>query len=149
MLLAVASEKVVSMQDAAGIAAYAIVKDSVFGALLVAAVALLVWLIRRVLAIQDLRVDDQKQMSERLEKAQERQGQIIEKMTEAFSAFKSSIDRSKESQDSDREAVDKLSTSVTSMRSTLDSVLRDAVRGRSHSGGYSVTGVEPPRPRKS
>ena len=145
MFLAAASEKVTSVQDAAGYAAAAIVKDSVFGALLLGAVMLLVWLVRRVLAVQDARVADQKQMSERLEKAQDRQGQLIEKMTEAFSAFKGSVDSLIQAQESGRNAITELNTSVQQLRTTMDSVIRDAVRrGSGSSGRYGVVRTEIP-----
>lgn len=132
----------------------AIVRESVLGALLVVAVVLLVWLVRRVLAIQDLRVSDQKQMSDRLEKAQEKTTQLINTMTEAFSTFKVTLEKINQTQELSREAATELSSSVKSLQNTVDSVIREAVRGTARAGSYSVTRREPtsstppPRPRK-
>ena len=141
MLLAAAPAA--TIEGAAGTAIYSIIKDSVFGALLVAAVVLLVWLIRRTLAVQDARVDDQKQMAERLEKAQQRQGEIIEKMTEAFGSFKSSVDGFKEAQRAGNDAIHSVGSKVQGLTTIVDGVIRDAVR-RSRSGGYSSVRERPP-----
>lgn len=148
------ADNTASVQGAAENAVYSIVKDSVFGALLIVAVVLLIWLVRRVLAIQDLRVQDQKDMSARLENSQEKQGALIEKMTEAFSAFKNTVEKLNQTQEMSRGATNDLVVAVRSLQSTVDSVLRDAVRNpyrRSHSPS-SVPAVKPssspPRPRR-
>jgi high-affinity Fe2+/Pb2+ permease len=117
------------VSKAAEIAIYSIVKDSVFGALLIVTVILLVWLVRRVLSIQDLRVQDQKDMSDRLEKSQEKTSALIEKMTEAFTTFQSAVDKLNQTQELSREATADLASTVRSLKDTVDSVVRDAVRG--------------------
>lgn len=147
------------MNDAAGSAAAVLIKESVMGALLVVAVVLLVLLVRRVLAVQDLRVADQKQMSERLEKAQEKQSQLITSMTDALGGMRSTIGSLDKAQNASRDTTAELSSSINAMRATIDSVLREAVRAKSArppsnysspsstSGGYSV--IEPRHSRGS
>lgn len=142
------ADSTASVQDAAGSAVYSIVKDSVFGALLIVAVVLLIWLVRRVLAIQDLRVQDQKDMSARLEKSQEKQGALIEKMTEAFGAFKNTVEKLNQTQEMSRGATNDLVAAVRSLQSTVDSVLRDAVRSP-YRRSQSPTGTPVPRPGSS
>lgn len=135
-----------TVESVAGIAAYSIVRDSVFGALLIVAVVLLIWLVRRVLAIQDLRVQDQKDMSARLEKSQEKTGEIIVKMTEAFSTFKSAVDKFNQTQELNWEATSDLTSTVRSLQGTVDSVVRDAVRGPYRSSSRSGTSTPAVRP---
>lgn len=123
-----------------------IVKDSVFGALLVVAVILLVWLVRRVLAIQDLRVEDQKAMSTRLERSQEKQALLIEKMTEAFTGVKATLETLNRTQQESSRVTSDLSNNVKGLQNTVDSVIREAVRSKtSRSGGYPA--VRPPESR--
>lgn len=67
--------------------------------------------------VQDLRVSDQKDMSERMEK-------LVTQMTSAFGEMKNSIDNlistDKEGQ-----------TALQSVQQSIDGVIRDAVKGRS------------------
>lgn len=148
MLLSDASLASTSVQDVASTAAYNVVRDSVFGALLLVAVVLCVWLVKRVLEVQDLRVADQKHMSERLEKAQDRQGTLIEKTTEAFSSFRGSIDQLNRTQETHRDADYELASVIQRLQGTVDSVIRDAVRGKRTglSGEYNATRIihDPP-----
>lgn len=134
-----------TVEGVAELAVYSIVKDSVFGALLIVSVVLLIWLVRRVLAIQDLRVQDQKDMSERLEKSQEKTSALIEKMTEAFSTFKSAVDKLNQTQELSRDATSELTSTVRSLQGTVDSVVRDAVRGpyRSSRSSSSIPATRP------
>lgn len=120
-----------------------IIKESVMGALLVVAVALLVWLVKRVLAIQDLRVEDQKKMSERLEKASDKQAALITTMTETFTAFKVTLEKLNNTWELNEKATSSLSSSVDKLQNTVDSVVRDAVRGQTRRG-YSGRTTPPP-----
>ena len=124
-----------TVADAAGSAVSTVYKDSILGALLIICIALLVWLIRRVLSVQDQRVDDQKQMSERLEKSQDRQTALLEKTGEAFLRHEASMQRQIDVLTRSTEEVAGLSSSVRSMQGTVDSVVRDAVRSRPRGSG--------------
>lgn len=134
--------------DAANSAVAVIIKEGVMGALLVVSVALLVFLVRRVLAVQDMRVEDQKKMSDRLERSQERQSALIEKMTQAFTSFESAVDKMNQTQQLSSASVTALLAEVGKLQSTVDSVVRDAVRKpTSRTGAYSVVRPEETKDR--
>lgn len=128
-------------EEAAGDALGVVIKDGVLGALLIIAVGLCVWAVMRLNSVQNKRVEDQRLMNERMEKSQDRMAGLIEKMTEAFTGHKAALDRLSESEKSQTETMVKLCSKMEGMQGTVDSVIRDAVRGRR---SYTPSSMRPP-----
>lgn len=141
MLLASLQPK--AANEAAGDALAVIVKDSVLGALLVVAVGLCVWAVLRLSSVQNKRVADQKQMNERMEKSQEKMASLIEKMTDAFTGHKAALDRLSDTEKSQTETMVHLCSKMEGVQSTIDSVVRDAVR-RAPRRSYTPGSGRPP-----
>ena len=77
-----------------------------------------VWMLNRV---QNERVADQKQLSERMEKASERQEKLVEKMTSTFSGVKNALENLTQTE-KDTQAF------LRELKGSMDGVIRDAVR---------------------
>jgi uncharacterized protein HemX len=141
-----------AMTDVATTAAYSIVRDSVFGALLVVAVLGIAWLIRRLLSVQDQRVADQVRANELMERTREKTTALMSQMTSASSAVNVALEKLTDVQGDNGRAITELRSAVQALQSTMDSIIREAVReaarGRNDSypqgsaqrpGAYSIT----------
>lgn len=117
--------------DVASTAAYSIVKDSVFGALLLIAVVGIIWLIRRLLAVQDLRVADQVRANELMERTRDKTAALMEQVLKASSSVDSALEDMSEAQETQANAIRESRTAIQQVQTTMDSIIRDAVRRRS------------------
>ncbi len=139
MQLLAAAEHASTVADVASTAAYSIVRDSVYGALLVAAVGGIVWLIKRLLAAQDQRVADQIRANESMDRTREKTAALMEQMTRALSEVNGALERMSDLQGDSVRAINDVRTALSNIATTLDSIIRDAVRGSRRSA--------PPQPR--
>jgi uncharacterized protein HemX len=119
--------------DAATGAMNNLVKDGVLGALLVLAVVGIVILVWRLLRAQDLRVEDQNKANDALEKVREKTSTLMEQLMQASHETTRAMERLTDAQEDNVRALDRVCSALTSVQTTLESVLRDAVRGRGDS----------------
>jgi septal ring factor EnvC (AmiA/AmiB activator) len=125
-MLAFLQPKVV--EEAATSAVAVIVRESFLGAFAVLCLVLCVaaaWLLVRV---QNQRTQDLKQMSDKMEKSQDQMAQLIGKMTEAFLGHKAALKRLTDTEKVQTETMQNMVSKMEGMRTTIDSVIRDAVR---------------------
>lgn len=148
--------------EVASTAVYSIVKDSVFGALLIVAVIGIIWLIKRLLDVQDKRVADQVRANELMERTREKTAHLMEQMTKASSEVNSTLERLTDVQSDNVKALGELRAALQTLQMTMDSIIREAVRarhehatpappphvpalsGRHSVGGYSLSDPEKP-----
>jgi hypothetical protein len=123
--------------EIAATAASVIIKDSILGSLLLVAVVGIVFLIRRLLAVQDLRVVDQVRSNEIMERSREKTVVLMEHVSKASNEVNSALDRFTDVQADTVKAVSELRVALMNLQNTMDSVIRDAVRGRSSGGSSS------------
>jgi len=116
--------------EVASTAAYSIVRDSVFGALLIVSVIGIIYLIRRLLSVQDLRVADQVRANEMMERLREKTGALMEQVTRASTEANSALERLTDIQSDNNKAIGELRATLQALTMTMDSIIRDAVRSR-------------------
>lgn len=119
-----------SVAGVAETAMYSIVKDSVFGALLLVAVFGIIWLIRRLLSVQDMRVADQVRANEKMEAIRDKTAKLLEQLTKTSSESSVALERMIDAQSDNVRSLGEMRTTVERQQLTIDSVIRDAVRGR-------------------
>jgi biopolymer transport protein ExbB/TolQ len=133
-------------------AAYVIVRDSAFGALLLLAIAAVVALIRVLLSVQDKRIEDLQAINKHVEQREERSEKLIEKMTSALNANTLALERLERGEDERVRALQANSEATRAMRDTMDSVIRDYARLAASSYGRRATPApdttEPPKARR-
>lgn len=117
-------------------AAYVIVRDSAFGALLILAIVALYLLIQQLLKIQEKRVTDLQRLNERVEAREDSTRRLVEKMTEAFQQVKSSLDSLDRSSEEVAETLRASTEAVKKCADTLDSVIREHARVAAQAAGY-------------
>ena len=106
--------------------ALSVLEKSVIGAVLIVALALMVASIIALIRVQNARVADQKEASERLESSRD-------KMVEAFGKFKGTLEALERSEDTSQKALQALSRDVSSMSGKVDLLI--ALRGQGHRSG--------------
>lgn len=127
--------------DVAASAATSVIEKGILGALLIIAVIGIVFLIRRLLHIQDQRVEDQVRANEVMERARDKTAAIMEHFSKASNDIDMALDRFADVQSDTAKrfadvqsdtvkAVSELRAAVTSLQNMVDSVIRDAVRSR-------------------
>lgn len=116
--------------------AYIVVRDSVFGALLVLAITALYLLTVQLLRIQEKRVTDLQKLNERVEAREDSTRRLVDKMTEAFQQVKSSLDTLSRVGERQAEATDGNTEVLRKVEGTLDSVIREHARTAAHVAGY-------------
>jgi biopolymer transport protein ExbB/TolQ len=116
--------------------AYIVVRDSVFGALLILALFALYLLTVQLLRIQEKRVTDLQKLNERVEAREDSTRRLVDKMTEAFQQVKSSLDTLSKVGDKQAEATDSNTEVLRKVEGTLDSVIREHARTAAHVAGY-------------
>ena len=129
MLNGAVLEEASKVADVATSALSTIVNNSILGALLVVAVCAIGLLIKRLLAVQDLRVADQVRANEIMERNREKSATLMEQYTKASNEVNSAVERFTDVQGDTLRTIGSLQTAIASLQSTLDSVIRDAVRG--------------------
>lgn len=92
-----------------------VIEWGVVGAILILSVAINIFAVYKLSKVQDLRVRDQQRMSDKI------QG-LTEKMTAAFSGMKNSLDNLTQAEKDGQ-------TVLQALKQSLDTVIRDAVRG--------------------
>lgn len=112
--------------ELAGKSGLSVLESSLLGAIAVLSLVVAIFSVWKLNRVQNERVADQKQLSERMEKAFERQESLVEKMTSTFSGVKNALDNltqtGKDTQSLLRE-----------LKGSMDGVIRDAVRSRNPS----------------
>jgi len=132
-------------------AAYVIVRDSSFGALLLVAIVAVFMLVKQLIRLHEKRISDLKSLNAHVEAREDKAEKLMEKMTEAFSQFKSALERVNATEQQQTATMNTLADVVRKADSTIDSVLREHARTAAHaSAGYRrrtpPPGVsEPPR----
>jgi flagellar biosynthesis/type III secretory pathway M-ring protein FliF/YscJ len=132
-------------------AAYVIVRDSSFGALLLVAIVAVFMLVKQLIRLHEKRISDLKSLNAHVEAREDKAEKLMEKMTEAFSQFKSALERMNSTEQQQTATMNTLADVVRKADSTIDSVLREHARTAAHaSAGYRrrtpPPGVsEPPR----
>jgi uncharacterized protein HemX len=121
----------------------AIVSQGILGALLLLAVALCAWAVVKLNKVQSDRVKDQKEMSDKLEKAQNLSGELVKDMTRAFGKNSTALDRLAQTETEQSRRLDSLSGKVERM----DRNVELAVRSRAQRS-YTPTSVKPQPPRR-
>jgi len=122
MLLAAVSSSVTET------AAYIIVRDSVFGALLLLAIGALVALTRVLLAVQDKRIVDLQTINKHVEQREEKNGQLIVRMTDALGSHTRALEVLERSYVEHTKAIESSTERVSRLEGTVDSVIRDYAR---------------------
>lgn len=100
----------------------------------------------QLIRVQNKRVADQKQLNDHMERAREKMEGLIEKMTEAFSGHRAALDRLTEAEKAQTETLRDLASKFEGVRTTMDSVIRDAVRNP-YKRSYTPTSTSKPPPR--
>lgn len=127
----VPSEAATKVTEAASTAVFSIIKDSVLGALLIIAVLGVIWLLRKVVTVQDQRIADQKAANEAMERQREKVSDLALKMVHASTQLNASIEKLTDSTEDHTKAIAELRSSFQELKNVVDSVIRDAVRRRS------------------
>lgn len=125
-----------------------IIESSLLGAFTILCMAVAGVCIWQLIRVQNNRVTDQQQLNTHMEKAREKMEGLIEKMTEAFAGHKAALEKLNETERLQTETMRGLASKFEGMRTTMDSVIRDAVRNphkRSYTPGSGSSA--PPRPR--
>lgn len=128
------------MNDVATAAANSIIRESVLGALLLLAVVGLYLLMRRLLSVQDQRVADQVRANELMERSREKTAALMEQVTTASIGTNNALDRLTDVQSDQVRAIAELRSSQQSIQTTIDSVIREAVRSRVEGPGQGSSG---------
>lgn len=132
-------------------AAYVIVRDSSFGALLLIAIVAVFMLVKQLIKLHEKRIADLKSLNSHVEAREDKAEKLMEKMTDAFGQFKTALERVNSTEQQQTAAMTALTEVVRKADSTIDSVLREHARTAAHaSAGYRrrtpPPGVsEPPR----
>ena len=116
--------------ELAGKSGLNILESSLLGAIAVLSLVVAIFSVWKLNRVQNERVADQKQLSDRMEKASERQEKLVEKMTSTFSGVKNALDNLTQTEQQTQGL-------LRSMQQSMDGVIRDAVR----------RGSSPPRGR--
>lgn len=106
--------------------ALSILEKSVIGSVLVVALALCVAAIVVLIKVQNARVSDQKEASERLEKTHN-------KMVEAFGRFKGTLESLERSEETSQQGLQNLSRDVSGLAGKVDLMI--AMGGQQRGGG--------------
>jgi hypothetical protein len=126
-------------------AVYIIVRDSVFGALLVVALVALYALMRVLLKVQDKRVADLERINERVEAREERLEKLSEKMTEALTSHTLALESLKQTELEQTRALNANTDAVRRVEGTLDSVIREHARTAANAARYGRSPTPPPK----
>lgn len=117
-------------------AAYIIVRDSSFGALLILAIVAVFMLVRQLIRLHEKRISDLKSINSHVEAREDKAERLMEKMTEAFMQFRSAMDRVDSTEQRQTAAMSALTDVVRKTENTVDSVLREHARAAAASAGY-------------
>jgi uncharacterized protein Yka (UPF0111/DUF47 family) len=109
-------------------AAYVIVRDSSFGALLLLAIIAVFLLVKQLMKLHEKRISDLKSVNTHVEAREDKAERLMERMTEAFTSFRSALDQMNSTGQSQTNAVNNLVEVVRKLDSTTDSVLREHAR---------------------
>lgn len=132
--------------DAAGVvvkSGLGIVESGLLGSFAILCLVVSGVCVWQLIRVQNKRVGDQKQLNEHMEKARERMEGLIEKMTEAFSGHRAALDRLNETEKLQTETMRNLASKFEGMQTTMDSVIRDAVRNP-YKRSYTPSSTKPP-----
>jgi len=121
MLLAAWIGPAAEAVELAGKSGLSIIASSLLGAITVLSIIVTIFAVWMLNHVQNERVADQKQLSERMEKASERQEKLVEKMTGTFAGVKNALDNLTQTEKDTQAFLRELKTS-------MDGVIRDAVR---------------------
>jgi hypothetical protein len=124
-----------------------VIKDSVFGALLTVAVVCIIWLLKRLMSVQDQRVEDQVRANEMMEHSREKTSSLIAQVNQASVGVNATLDKLVDAQCDSTRSLGDLRSSIQSLQVTTDSVIRDAVRGRSQPEVAPMSSVRQEVPR--
>jgi hypothetical protein len=124
-------------EDVVASAAGNVIEKGVLGALLIIAVVGIIFLIRRLLAVQDQRVADQVRSNELMERTREKTALLMEHVAKSSNETNTTLDRHADKIEDNTKAAGELRTELAALRSTMDSVMRDAVRSGGHSSESS------------
>jgi flagellar biosynthesis/type III secretory pathway M-ring protein FliF/YscJ len=121
-------------------AGLSVAESGLLGALVVIFLGIAIFAVVALYRAQNQRVDDQKQLNYQSQKNTEKTAEIIEKFNTAFAGFKTALEKQDANQQESYRLLEALSAAVQATRSTVDSVLRDAVRGDKHQSSDSNPG---------
>jgi hypothetical protein len=124
-------------------ASYVIVRDSVFGALLFLAVGALIALTRILLTVQDKRIADLQTINRHVEYREEKNGQLIVKMTDALSSHTKALEVLERSYLEHTRVIKDSTDRVLRLEGTVDSVIRDYARAAATARTSSSSASEP------
>lgn len=126
-------------------AVYIIVRDSVFGALLVVAMVALYALVRVLLKVQDKRVADLERINERVEAREERLEKLSGKMTEVLTTHTIALERLERTEMEQTRALSFNTEALKRVEGTLDSVIREHARTAGNAARYGRSPTPPPK----
>jgi uncharacterized membrane-anchored protein YhcB (DUF1043 family) len=109
--------------ELAGKSGLSVMESSLLGAIAILSLVVAIFSVWKLNRVQNERVADQKQLSERMEKASERQEKLVEKMTGTFAGVKNALDNLTQTE-KDTQFV------LRDLKSSMDGVIRDAVNRR-------------------
>jgi hypothetical protein len=115
-----------------------IARDSTYGALLLIAIVGLGILFRQLLKVQDLRIKDLYALNKRFDADVSARNAVSNQMVSSLSELRGSLELVHHSNEDLQRAANAHTAAIDVLQRTVDSVIRDAVRGI-HAGGYQVT----------
>ena len=130
MLALAQSKEVVEVAAKSGLT---ILETSLLGAFAILCLAVAVVAVWQLIRVQNKRVCDQQKLNDHMEKARERMEGLIEKMTAAFAGHKAALEQLSRTEQQQTDSLKQVGEGLTKVQTTLDSVIRDAVRGRPRS----------------